>query len=111
MQLTHKIALCPTPERAVYFTCACGTGRCVWNWALAEWKWQDSWCDRFAYCGRWFVAIQVEVVDAAFYLRCMKRLVLTWALRRRPGFPMASLLNLLCASSSQDSRQTPFLQG
>ncbi|WP_210756871.1 hypothetical protein [Caldichromatium japonicum] len=60
---------------------------------------------------RRFVAVQVEVVDAAFYRRCMKRLVLTWALRRRPGFPMASLLNLLCASSSQDSRQTPFLQG
>ncbi|WP_210756883.1 helix-turn-helix domain-containing protein [Caldichromatium japonicum] len=38
MQLTHKIALCLTPERAVYFTCACGAERCVWNWALAEWN-------------------------------------------------------------------------
>ncbi len=38
MQLTHKIALCPTPEQADYFTRACGTARRVWNWALAEWN-------------------------------------------------------------------------
>lgn len=37
MQLTHKIALCPTPEQADYFKRACGTARRVWNWALAEW--------------------------------------------------------------------------
>jgi putative transposase len=36
MQLTHKIALCPTPEQADYFGRACGTARRVWNWALAE---------------------------------------------------------------------------
>ena len=38
MQLTHKIALFPTPEQADYFVRACGTARRVWNWALAEWK-------------------------------------------------------------------------
>jgi len=38
MQLTHKIALCPTPEQADYFVRACGTARRVWNWALAEWN-------------------------------------------------------------------------
>jgi putative transposase len=38
MQLTHKIALCPTPEQAEYLGRACGTARRVWNWALAEWK-------------------------------------------------------------------------
>ena len=38
MQLTHKIALCPTPEHADDFRRACGTARFVWNWALAEWK-------------------------------------------------------------------------
>ena len=38
MQLTHKIALCPTPEQADYFNRACGTARRVWNWALAEWN-------------------------------------------------------------------------
>lgn len=38
MQLTHKIALCPTPEQADYFARACGTARRVWNWALAEWN-------------------------------------------------------------------------
>lgn len=38
MQLTHKIALCPTPDQADYFNRACGTARRVWNWALAEWK-------------------------------------------------------------------------
>lgn len=38
MQLTHKIALCPTPEQSAYFNRACGTARRVWNWALAEWK-------------------------------------------------------------------------
>jgi len=38
MQLSHKIALCPTPEQANYFKRACGTARRVWNWALAEWK-------------------------------------------------------------------------
>lgn len=38
MQLSHKIALCPTPEQADYFKRACGTARRVWNWALAEWN-------------------------------------------------------------------------
>jgi len=38
VQLTHKIALCPTPEQADYFKRACGTARKVWNWALAEWR-------------------------------------------------------------------------
>jgi putative transposase len=37
MHLTHKIALCPTPEQADYFRRACGTARKVWNWALGEW--------------------------------------------------------------------------
>ena len=37
MQLSHKIALCPTPEQVDYFKRACGTARRVWNWALAEW--------------------------------------------------------------------------
>src|SRR3984893_6883556 len=34
----HKIRLNPTPEQAVYFAKAAGTGRFVWNWALAEWN-------------------------------------------------------------------------
>lgn len=38
MQLTHKIALCPTPAQADYFKRACGTARRVWNWALGEWN-------------------------------------------------------------------------
>jgi putative transposase len=38
MQLTHKIALCPTPEQVDYFKRACGTARRVWNWALNEWN-------------------------------------------------------------------------
>lgn len=38
MHLTHKIALCPTPEQADYFKRACGTARKVWNWALGEWN-------------------------------------------------------------------------
>lgn len=38
MQLTHKIALCPTPEQSDYFARACGTARRVWNWALGEWN-------------------------------------------------------------------------
>jgi putative transposase len=38
MQLTHKIALCPTPEQADYFKRACGTARKAWNWALDEWN-------------------------------------------------------------------------
>lgn len=38
MQLTHKIALCPTPGQADYFARACGTARRVWNWALGEWN-------------------------------------------------------------------------
>lgn len=38
MQLTHKIALKPTPTQAAYFCKAAGTARFVWNWALAEWK-------------------------------------------------------------------------
>jgi len=38
MQLTHKIALCPTPEQADYLKRACGTARRVWNWALGEWN-------------------------------------------------------------------------
>lgn len=38
MQLSHKIALFPTPEQADYFNRACGTVRRVWNWALAEWN-------------------------------------------------------------------------
>lgn len=42
MQLTHKIALRPTPEQADYFHRACGTARRVWNWALAEWNRQYS---------------------------------------------------------------------
>ena len=42
MQLTHKIALCPTPEQADYFSRACGTARRVWNWALDEWKRQHA---------------------------------------------------------------------
>ncbi len=38
MHLTHKIALCPTPEQVDYFKRACGTARRVWNWALDEWN-------------------------------------------------------------------------
>lgn len=38
MQLTHKIALYPTPEQVDYFNRACGTARRVWNWALNEWN-------------------------------------------------------------------------
>ena len=38
MQLTHKIARCPTPEQIDYFKRACGTARRVWNWALNEWN-------------------------------------------------------------------------
>jgi putative transposase len=38
MHLTHKIALCPSPEQADYFKRACGTARKVWNWALGEWN-------------------------------------------------------------------------
>ena len=38
MQLTHKIALCPTPEQADYFNRAAGTARRVWNWALDAWN-------------------------------------------------------------------------
>ena len=38
MQLTHKIALCPTSAQAAYFKRACGTARRVWNWALDEWN-------------------------------------------------------------------------
>ena len=42
MQLTHKIALEPTPEQARYFGQACGTARKVWNWALDEWNRQHA---------------------------------------------------------------------
>jgi len=42
VQLTHKIALCPTPEQADYFARACGTARRVWNWALDEWNKQRA---------------------------------------------------------------------
>lgn len=42
MQLTHKIALRPTPEQVDYFTRACGTARRVWNWALGEWNRQHA---------------------------------------------------------------------
>lgn len=42
MRLTHKIALCPTPEQEDYFKRACGTARRVWNWALAEWNKQHA---------------------------------------------------------------------
>ena len=38
MQLTHTIALCPTPAQVDYFKRACGTARRVWNWALNEWN-------------------------------------------------------------------------
>ncbi len=38
MHLTHKIALCPSPEQAEYFARACGTARRVWNWALDQWN-------------------------------------------------------------------------
>jgi putative transposase len=38
MQLTHKIALCPTPAQIDYFKRAGGTARRVWNWALNEWN-------------------------------------------------------------------------
>lgn len=38
MNLTHKIALLPTPEQSEYFQRAAGTARFVWNWALAEWN-------------------------------------------------------------------------
>ncbi len=40
MQLTHKIALCPTSEQADYFARACGTARKVWNWALDGYPWR-----------------------------------------------------------------------
>jgi transposase, IS605 OrfB family, central region len=42
MQLTHKMALSPTPEQAEYFQRAAGTARFVWNWALAEWRRQHE---------------------------------------------------------------------
>ena len=41
MQLTHKIALFPSPSQETYFASACGTARMVWNWALAEWNKQS----------------------------------------------------------------------
>jgi putative transposase len=46
MQMTHKIALIPTPSQADYFKRACGTARRVWNWALAEWNQQYAAGDR-----------------------------------------------------------------
>jgi putative transposase len=47
--LTHKIALDPKQEQAVYFARAAGTARFAWNWALAEWQrqyaeWQEYRC-------------------------------------------------------------------
>src|SRR5690606_29052905 len=38
MQLSHKIALCPTAAQVDYLNRACGTARRVWNWALGEWN-------------------------------------------------------------------------
>ena len=38
MQLTHKIALAPTPDQERYFRQASGCARFCWNWALAEWN-------------------------------------------------------------------------
>lgn len=46
MQLTHKIALSPTPEQEEYFNRACGTARKVWNWALNEWNQQYAACQK-----------------------------------------------------------------
>jgi len=36
--LAHRIELDPTEEQKAYFRQAWGTGRFVWNWALAEWN-------------------------------------------------------------------------
>jgi len=38
MQLTHKIALCPTPGQERYFRQVSGCARFTWNHALAEWN-------------------------------------------------------------------------
>jgi putative transposase len=38
IQLSHRIALVPEQEQAIYFGMACGTSRFTWNWALAEWN-------------------------------------------------------------------------
>ena len=38
IQLSHRIALVPEQEQAIYFVMACGTSRFTWNWALAEWN-------------------------------------------------------------------------
>jgi putative transposase len=38
MQLTHKIALQPSPTQTEYFLRAAGTARFVWNWGLAKWN-------------------------------------------------------------------------
>jgi putative transposase len=38
IQLSHKIALVPTAEQAIYSGKASGTARFTWNWALAEWS-------------------------------------------------------------------------
>jgi putative transposase len=42
VQLSHKIALCPSPEQAQYLARAAGAARMVWNWALAEWNRQRA---------------------------------------------------------------------
>jgi putative transposase len=38
MQLTHRIALAPTPDQERYFRQASGCARFTWNFALAEWN-------------------------------------------------------------------------
>src|SRR5262249_6798665 len=38
MQLTHNIALAPTPAQEAYFRRAAGCARFTWNYALAEWN-------------------------------------------------------------------------
>lgn len=38
MILSHRIALNPTKDQYQALTCAVGTARFTWNWALAEWN-------------------------------------------------------------------------
>jgi putative transposase len=47
--LSHKIALDPNQEQALYFARACGVSRFAWNWALARWQqeyalWKEYQC-------------------------------------------------------------------
>jgi len=42
MMLAHRIALAPNNVQATYLSRAAGTARFAYNWALAQWKQQDT---------------------------------------------------------------------